>query len=90
MAGGGVGHTAQGIDGDDKYIYYSQSPGGGNSNNVIRVHDRETGQLVKQFTVALSYEIENIFWYDGAFYAGFNCHGVGTPRRIYRLDLNFN
>ncbi len=90
LDGGGVGHTAQGVDCDDKYIYYSQSPGGSNKNNVIRVYDKTTGKLVKQFTIDLTYEIENVFWYDGAFYAGFNCHGQTNPRRVYRLDLNFN
>ncbi len=90
LDGGGVGHTAQGVDCDDKYIYYSQSPGGGHNNNVIRVYDKQTGALVKQFTIDLPYEIENVFWYDGAFYAGFNCSGQTNPRRIYRLDLNLN
>jgi hypothetical protein len=89
LDGGGIGHTAQGVDCDDEYIYYAQSPGGGNKNNVIRVYDKQ-GKLVKQFTIDLPYEIENIFWYDGAFYAGFNCSGQATPRRVYRLDLNFN
>ncbi len=91
LDGGGVGHTAQGVDCDDKYIYYSQSPGGGNNNNVIRVYDRATGKLVKQFTIALTYEIEHVFWYNGAFYAGFNCSGSSEGKLgVYRLDISLN
>ena len=69
-----LGYTAQGIFCDEDYIYYAQSHSGTAerpaSGTIITIYTW-SGTRVGLIYVDDTTEIENVFWYDGNFYACF-------------------
>ena len=87
-----MGYVSQGIHCDSKYIYYTASPNNTKTSgtygkidviNIVNVFDYD-GNYVCTLTIDLPHEIENIFWYDNSFWAGFN----GTNgKKLYKLSF---
>ena len=72
-----TGITKQGMDSDDKYIYFPQWDSE-KDNNYIMVYDWD-GNYINYLTVKSSLEIESMFNVDGEIYIAF----LGTGCKIY-------
>ncbi len=72
--------TRQGMDSDDKYIYFLLS-----SPNAISVYDWNGNHygVYKLNDTAVNYESENIFLYNDSIYIGYN-YGFG---RVYKTNF---
>ena len=75
-----TGYVKQGIDCDDKYIYFQQY-----KNNAIIVYDK-TGAFVREIPLPkTSYEAENIFHIGDTFYIGYYKSRAGGM--LYKTTL---
>lgn len=86
IVGRDTGLTKQGFDSDDYYIYYSQT-----DFEIQKIFTFDwNGKLVRTFTVSMSGEIENIFWYNGNFYSGYNsANGEKNAQQLYRYEFTY-
>ncbi len=87
-----MGYVSQGIHCDSKYIYYTASPNNSKTSetygnidvmNIVNVFDYD-GNYICTLTIDLPHEIENIFWYDNSFWAGFN---GSNGKVLYKLSF---
>ena len=74
-----TGHTRQGGDCDDDYIYFVQSDG----NNLLVVYDYD-GEHIVDIPMDDTDEVENIFHIGNTFYTSLYYHG----NTLYRIGFN--